>query len=323
MRRTRIERTRWGALLVSCGLLASVALAPARLRADEGAERAVARQHFAKGVALAKQRAYAQALNEFQQAYAAVPHFSVLYNIAQAQIALGQSAEAVLTLQRYLDDGGAAVDAKRHAEVQALLERERGKVPPATPEPTPTPAAPASAVPALVEPAPVPAPAAVAAPPVTPSPPIAPAPLAAVDKRGPLTGAAKARRSSGAAARRAHSHPAKASSATRRTLAYLVAGAGVALSAAAFVHYSWNRGRYQQWQGKYADYFRDPTESNRASANELSESIDNASAVTVVLGIGAGVALGTGTLLWLTSGAPGSDPQQRGLAPFFSAQGTF
>src|SRR6185369_7607888 len=106
MRRIRIERKRWGALLIGCGLLAGVVLEPARVRADEGSERVAARQHFAKGVALAKQRAYANALSEFQQAYAAVPHFSVLYNIGQAQIALGQSAQAVATLQRYLDEGG-------------------------------------------------------------------------------------------------------------------------------------------------------------------------------------------------------------------------
>jgi tetratricopeptide (TPR) repeat protein len=316
MRRIRIERVRWAALLVGCGLLAGVALAPASLRADEGSERAVARQHFAKGVALAKQRAYAKALNEFQQAYAAVPHFSVLYNIGQAEIALGQSAEAVATLQRYLDEGGAGVDAKRRAEVQAVIEREREKAAP--PEPAPTPAASASAAPA-----PVLAPAPVASLPVAPSPPAAPAPLSAGDRRAPAASAAKARRLSSVSARRGHSHPAKASSAGRRTLAYVVAGAGVALSAAAFVHYSWNRGRYQQWQGERDDYFHDPTEPNRASANELSESIDNASAVTVVLGIGAGVALGTGTVLWLSSGAPGSDPQKRGMAPFLSAQGTF
>ena len=103
MRKIRIEPTPWRALLLSGGLFAGVALAPCSLRADEGSERAVARQHFASGVALAKRRQFAEALSEFQRAYAAVPHFSVLYNIGQAQIALGQSGDAVATLQRYLD----------------------------------------------------------------------------------------------------------------------------------------------------------------------------------------------------------------------------
>lgn len=316
MRKIRIEPVRWGALLVSCGLLLGGVLTPCRLRADEGSERAAAREHFAKGVALAKQRNFAQALNEFQEAYAAVPHFSVLYNIGQAQLALGQSVDAIATLQRYLDEAGASIDAKRRAEVQAVIEREREKTPPPTAaEPAPPPAA------TSVEPAPAPAPTVTSLPPVA-SPPAAPAPSPAPDQVPPAN-TAKPRRSSGAPARHGRAHPPKASSAGRRTLAYVVAGAGVALSTAAFVHYSWNRARYQRWQGEYGDYLRDPTARHRVAANELAESIDNASAVTVVLGIGAGVALGTGTVLWLTSGTPDTEPSRRGLAPFFSAQGTF
>jgi len=115
----------------------------------------------------------------------------------------------------------------------------------------------------------------------------------------------------------------KASPADQRTLAYVVGAAGVVLSAVAVVHYSWNRDRYQEWQGKYASYYRDPTEPNRRDTNALSDSIDRASAVTVVLAVGAGVALGTSGVLWVTSSPPSSDRHTRGLEPFLNLQGAF
>jgi hypothetical protein len=106
-------------------------------------------------------------------------------------------------------------------------------------------------------------------------------------------------------------------------LAYALGGAGVALSGGALAHYFWNRSRYRDWQDAYSHYFRDPTEPNRNAANQLSKSIDDASAVTVVLALGAGVALGTSGVLWITSGAPGSASSHGGFEPFLSAAGKF
>jgi tetratricopeptide (TPR) repeat protein len=325
MRRIRTELRAWVAPLVACSLLVGSPLAPSTARAQESAEsaqRASARAHFAKGVALAKAHDYAQALSEFQQAYAAVPHFSVLYNIGQARLALGESAEAISVLQRYLDEGGTQIDAKRRAEVEATLQRERARLPPETNSESaaPTPAAPPAAAAATV-PATAPEPATATAtatatvtepataaptPPRTPAtPPAAPPPVA----------------------RHSRPHPPKATSQQRRTLAYAVGAAGVALSGGALAHYLWNRSRYQDWQSQYATYYRDPTEQNRTNANALSQSIDAASVVTVVLAVGAGVALGTSGVLWLTS-APSSDPRSRaplrgGFEPMLGAQGTF
>lgn len=318
MRRTRTELRRWAWSVFACGLLAGVPLAPGVARAQDSSERAAAREHFAKGVALAKTRAYAAALSEFQQAYTAVPHFSVLYNIGQAQVALGQSADAIATLQRYLDEGGANVDAKRRAEVEATLARERAHLPPEPVDFTFTPPAPAvtPAAPAPAAIAPVPA-----APPV-PATRAAPVPTSPAAASAAPPPAPTAPASAGARRKRLHAKN-TASPESHRTLAYVVSGVGLALSGGALAHYLWNRSRYQDWQSKYATYFRDPTEPNRNAANQLSKSIDDASAITVVLAVGAGVALGSGGILWVTNRAPGSDSRRAGFEPFVSAQGTF
>lgn len=299
MKRTRTELRGWTAPLLACSLLGAVALAPGVAQAQESADsaqRTLAREHFARGVALAKAHSYTEALNEFEQAYAAVPHFSVLYNIGQARLALGDSAAAITTLQRYLDEGGAQIDAKRRAEVEATLQRERARLPPEpvtyvvgeapapAPENVPAPA-PATATETATE-----TPTTPPAPHITPAPPPPPR----------------------------RSRP----SSSRRTLAYAFSAAGVALSGGALAHYLWNRSRYQDWQNQYSTYYRDPTEQNRNAANALSQSIDDASVVTVVLAIGAGAALGTGGLLWLTS-APTSDLRRGRFEPLIGAQGTF
>jgi tetratricopeptide (TPR) repeat protein len=303
MSKTRTDRASWAAVLLGCGLLASSLFNAANLRAEEAPERAVARRHFAQGVAFAKRQAYAEALLEFQRAYAAVPHFSVLYNIGQAQVALGQSAEAVSTLQRYLDEAGVQIDAQRRAEVEQVLAGERAKLPaPAaaafeTPTPEPPAPAPTTPTPSTLTPSQAPP-----APPPVGTPSAGRSFLVEPIRRVPPD------------ARRRAAHG--------RTLAYVVTGAGLALSGGALAHYFWNRGRYAEWQTKYDRYHLDPTEPNRAAANRLSESVDNASVVTIALAVGAGVALGTGGVLWLTS-APSADPRRRAFEPFLTAQGRF
>jgi tetratricopeptide (TPR) repeat protein len=315
MRRIRTELRAWAAPFVACSCLLGAPLVSSAAHAQDSADsvqRASARAHFARGVALAKAHDYAQALNEFQQAYAAVPHFSVLYNIGQARLALGESAEAISVLQRYLDEGGSQIDAKRRAEVEATLQRERARLPPETASyvvgeaATPT-TAPATATEPATATAPAPATATEPAPATEPAT-AAPAPPTATP-------------------RHLRPHPPRATSRDRQTLAYAVGAAGVALSGGALAHYLWNRSRYQDWQNKHATYYHDPTELNRTSANTLSKSIDDASVVTVVLAVGAGVALGTSGVLWLTS-APSPDPRSRATVrgrfePLLGAQGTF
>lgn len=88
-------------------------------------EKERARQHFQDGLKRAQAGELRSALEAFQAAYAASPHFSVLYNIAQTQLALSQPAEATQTFERYLAEGGTSVPPARRREVQAVMAKAR------------------------------------------------------------------------------------------------------------------------------------------------------------------------------------------------------
>jgi tetratricopeptide (TPR) repeat protein len=83
--------------------------------------RLVAGKHFERGFALASQGDFEAALEEFNQAYAASPHFSVLYNIGQADIALGRPVGAIEMLGRYLDEGGDQIPSERRRQVSTQI----------------------------------------------------------------------------------------------------------------------------------------------------------------------------------------------------------
>jgi tetratricopeptide (TPR) repeat protein len=107
--------------LRSTALLAGlVALGAARIvHADD--PRGDARAHYAKGLELAGQNGYEGALQEFNAAYAISPQFAVLFNIGQAHIALGHTAEAIETLTRYLRDGGDRISPSRRTQVERQI----------------------------------------------------------------------------------------------------------------------------------------------------------------------------------------------------------
>jgi tetratricopeptide (TPR) repeat protein len=88
--------------------------------ADEEPWRA-ARAHYERGVELANKGEYKTALEEFKAAYAASPHFAVLYNIGQAEVALGRPRKAIDTLTKYLRDGKDDVPAPRRKQVEAQI----------------------------------------------------------------------------------------------------------------------------------------------------------------------------------------------------------
>lgn len=102
--------------------------ANAHAEATAAESTAQARTLFQNGLALAQQGDLKAALRAFEAAYAARPHFSVLYNIAQARSALGQPVEAVTAFQRYLADGGKQISETRRAEVQALMAATRDRI---------------------------------------------------------------------------------------------------------------------------------------------------------------------------------------------------
>jgi tetratricopeptide (TPR) repeat protein len=89
-------------------------------RADDD-PRAAAGDHYARGTELAQQGLYEAALEQFNAAYAASPHFAVLYNIGQAQMALGRPLEAIEALSKYLRDGADQVPLSRREQVQAQI----------------------------------------------------------------------------------------------------------------------------------------------------------------------------------------------------------
>ena len=83
--------------------------------------REAARLHYARGLELAGQADYDAALREFTEAYEGSPHFAVLYNIGQAQFALGRPLEAIESLSKYLRDGQEQVPPARRQNVQAQI----------------------------------------------------------------------------------------------------------------------------------------------------------------------------------------------------------
>lgn len=93
-----------------------------------GPQKAAARQRFQDGLAQVQQGNLDAAIADFEAAYAQSPHFSVLYNIGQAQATLGRPLEALATFERYLRDAGNSIPAARRDEVNALIEAQRGRL---------------------------------------------------------------------------------------------------------------------------------------------------------------------------------------------------
>jgi tetratricopeptide (TPR) repeat protein len=100
--------------LLLLGLLAGTS------RADDD-PREVAATHYARGTELASQGLYEAALEQFNDAYKVSPHFAVLYNIGQAEMALGRPLEAIEALTKYLRDGADQVPLSRREQVHAQI----------------------------------------------------------------------------------------------------------------------------------------------------------------------------------------------------------
>lgn len=84
--------------------------------------------HFDRGLALAEQGSYQEAIPEFNRAYELSPHFAVLYNLGQTYVALQESVYAVQALRRYLSEGAAQVPASRRTQVEATIAREERNI---------------------------------------------------------------------------------------------------------------------------------------------------------------------------------------------------
>jgi tetratricopeptide (TPR) repeat protein len=106
--------------LICCALVLLASVVPRAGRAEQD-PRAQAGVAYARGIELAEQGLYAAALEQFKSAYEKSPHFAVLYNIGQAQMALGRPLEAIEALTRYVRDGADQVPLSRREQVQAQI----------------------------------------------------------------------------------------------------------------------------------------------------------------------------------------------------------
>lgn len=84
---------------------------------DEG------KAHFSRGVALFHEGDFRSALVEFRRAYELSHNHRVLYNIGQTELQVQDYASAQRSLQRYLAEGGAEIDAARRAVVEDDLKK--------------------------------------------------------------------------------------------------------------------------------------------------------------------------------------------------------
>jgi len=114
------------ALRYSC--LLSLALVTTAARAEPEEASAKARDHFTRGYELAQGGDAASAIREFELAYSLSPNPSVLYNLGQAYAAAGRAADAVTTLERYLELSGSGVSEARALQVKELVEFQSHKV---------------------------------------------------------------------------------------------------------------------------------------------------------------------------------------------------
>ena len=281
----------------------------------EGEPKDIARQHYARGVALANAGAYDQALAEFTRAYELVPHYAVLYNVGQAYLELGRTLKAVESLEQYLRLGAASIPTERRREVEAelaALSAELAAIQLTVDEE----GAQISVDGEAVGRAPLSNPLRVSAGRHT---------LAVVSASGrrleqTLQLARGETRTVALRFRQAETQPpvfglvtvnstppriapeAATRSTTQRTFGYALGALGLGLGGAAIAHWRWNDGRYEDWQSAYADYSRNPApgQSELESINARAESVERASVVTVSLGVAALLSFGAGVVLLVT-----------------------
>ena len=300
--------------------------------------RETARLHYARGLELAGQADYEAALREFTEAYRVSPHFAVLYNMGQAQFALGRPTEAIQSLSKYLRDGQEQIPPARRQDVQAqiaLLEslfaeltiaadqsgalitvdgREVGRTPLYQPIRLATGT---HKVSATLE--------GMAA--IHRTVTLAPGDRQVLNLEMPAAPPAKVAEAqpqrsvlppAGAAGQSATMTNPKALPASvlerriepgiqgrRRTmsvLGYSAAGVGVALGGAALGVYLWNRGRYQDWQHNNAALQQDKGaldfHGRQVANNQLADSLTRANHVILGLSVASGLLLAGGITLW-------------------------
>ena len=102
-------------------MLFHVTVVPSRVGAEEASAQTQASAHYDAGLAAANRGDFDGAVAEFEAAYRAQPHHSVLFNLGQAHAALGHSVDAVDVLQRYLSEAGPQAPASLRAAAEESI----------------------------------------------------------------------------------------------------------------------------------------------------------------------------------------------------------
>jgi tetratricopeptide (TPR) repeat protein len=115
-------------VVLSLNLLASSVAAQSGTAAEPTDPTERARLHFKLGVDFYREHNYRAALIEFQRAYAASPHYKLLYNLGQASLELQEDSNGIDYFTRYLREGGDELSDERKAEVQQNIARLRARL---------------------------------------------------------------------------------------------------------------------------------------------------------------------------------------------------
>jgi hypothetical protein len=108
-------------------LCLTVALGSAAALAEPSGE-AEALRHYQLGVSRVQQKAYGEAIAEFNQAYDIGHDFAVLYDIGQAYLAIDEPTRALKALRNYLAEGGKHVPTARRKEVEDEIAKQQQRV---------------------------------------------------------------------------------------------------------------------------------------------------------------------------------------------------
>ncbi len=116
------------ALALAASCVTTVLAVPRESVAQPQSKADEAKTRYLKGVDLFDEGDYQSALIEFKRSYELVPNFNVLYNIGQVHFQLADYANALRTLQQYLDEGGKRIPASRQTDVARDVEKLRSRV---------------------------------------------------------------------------------------------------------------------------------------------------------------------------------------------------
>lgn len=87
-----------------------------------------ARDRFKRGVQLYSDGDFRAALIEFRRAYEVMPNYRLLYNLGQTSAEVQDHAAALRYFESYLAEGKADVPAARRKQVQAEIDKLKGRV---------------------------------------------------------------------------------------------------------------------------------------------------------------------------------------------------